>query len=120
MKFTTGEIISIGIGRLCCPIDGVYRILNFLTGDNLFTHQLPRAMRTSQQWVRDQHPWLAQLEPRGCTPETWCTWLADVEDRFGQEHELTALPDGAWKRMDPVNEAISMVGDPAKVIVVAP
>lgn len=53
MKFTTGEVISAGTGRLCCQMDGVYRILNYLTGDNLYTHQLPRAFKACEAWVRE-------------------------------------------------------------------
>ena len=39
-------------------MDGIYDILNFLTGDNLYTHQLPRAMRECEPWLR------AQLAPK--------------------------------------------------------
>ena len=45
--FHIGDILSVTTGRLVSPrrMDGVYDILNFMTGDNLFTHQLPRAAR---------------------------------------------------------------------------
>lgn len=118
MKFTTGEIISAGTGRLCCQMEGVYKIMNFLTGDNLFTHQLPRAFRACQAWVRKQCPWLENLNEADCTTETWKTWLADAESKYGKEHELEPLPAGQWHQCDPIQEAVELMEDKSKVIVV--
>jgi hypothetical protein len=44
-EFHIGTVLSITHDALLSPdhIDGVYSILNHMTGDNLFTHQLPRA-----------------------------------------------------------------------------
>lgn len=46
-EFHIGDILSITTERLVSPrlIEGVYDILNYMTGDNLMTHQLPRASR---------------------------------------------------------------------------
>ncbi len=41
--FPLAQVLSITTGRLFCDMDGIYEILNFLTNDNLFTHQLPGA-----------------------------------------------------------------------------
>ena len=116
MKFTTGETISAGTGKLCCPMEGVYRILNFLTGDNLYTHQLPRAFHACEAWVQQQHPWLSQLDTTACTPTTWRQFLADAEERFGKEHELQPLSAGQYESTDPVLEALEMF--PAKDVTV--
>ena len=43
--FGLGALLSVTTGRLLCEIGDLYEILNHLTGDNLFTHVLPRAMR---------------------------------------------------------------------------
>ena len=44
-EFHLGDILSITTGYLVSRrhMKGVYDILNFMTGDTLFTHQLPRA-----------------------------------------------------------------------------
>lgn len=117
MKCTTGEIISVGTGKLCCSMDKVYEIMNFLTGDNLFTHQLPRAFEACKEHVTAQHPWLEQINEEDCTPETWKEWLAGVENDYGTEHELTALPPGEWLIVDPVVEAEVMFGKDKVVVV---
>lgn len=108
MKFTTAEIITAGTGKLCCQMEGVYKILNFLTGDNLYTHQLPRAFRACEAWVIEQHPWLKELDESKCNPETVWEWLADAEARFGKMHELQPLPQDRWLSKGPVAELLEM------------
>ena len=116
MKFTTGEIISAGLGKLACDLEGVYKIMNFLTGDNLFTHQLPRAFHSCEAWVIEQHPWLRELDTSALNPQTWRVWLADAETRFGKMHELLPLPEGQWHSVDPIREAVELMEDKTKVI----
>ena len=60
-QFHLGDVLSITTGRLVSPrhIDGVYDILNFMTGDNLFTHQLPRAFDECKPYLVAQFPQLA-------------------------------------------------------------
>lgn len=118
MKFTTGEIISAGLGKLCCEMDRVYAIMNYLTGDNLFTHQLPRAFHACNAWVKQQHPWLNELDETKCNKDTYRAWLADAELRFGTEHELEPLPFGQWRSCDPVSELIQLTENKDNIIVV--
>ena len=63
-QFHLGDVLSITTGRLVSPrhIDGVYDILNFMTGDNLFTHQLPRASDECKPYLVEQFPQLATTE----------------------------------------------------------
>lgn len=42
-SFPIAVVLSATTGQLLCDIGEVYKILNHTTGDNLFTHQLPRA-----------------------------------------------------------------------------
>ena len=62
-EFSLGDVLSITTGRLLsdCHMDGVYDILNWMTGDNLFTHQLPRAAEKCEPWLIEQYP---QLDPK--------------------------------------------------------
>jgi hypothetical protein len=93
-------------------MDGVYETLNFLTGDDLFTHQLPRAFRTVQPFVLDQHP---QLRPLGecvkaVTAANWREWLDEQVAKYGESLPLTPIPPEAWTHVDPLAEAEQMVG----------
>lgn len=59
-QFHLGDILTITTGRLVSPrhMDGVYDILNYMTGDTLFTHALPRASRECEEPLREMYPWL--------------------------------------------------------------
>jgi hypothetical protein len=64
------DVLTVTTGRLVSNrhIDSVYDILNFLTGDELFTHQLPRASRECEPWLKAQYPQLFESNPG----EAWC------------------------------------------------
>jgi hypothetical protein len=50
-QFTLGEVLSIATTKLLTPFEGVYRILNWMTDDSLYTHQLPRACDECKPWL---------------------------------------------------------------------
>ena len=108
--FTTGEVLSAGTGILCCEMGGVYRILNFLTGESLFTHQLPRAMRACESWVKHQCPWINEVDASQCSPETVVGWLAAIEAKVGKTHILKPLPAGGYEARHPLEELGDMIG----------
>lgn len=57
MKVSLKKAFSILDGRLSTDIGDVYEMLNYIFDDNLFTHQLPTAMRTivaiNPKWFQD-------------------------------------------------------------------
>ena len=57
MKVTLKQAFSILDGRLSTKMDDIYEMLSFVFSENLFTHQLPSAMRAIQatppQWFID-------------------------------------------------------------------
>ena len=89
-EFPLGVVLSITTGKLLCPIGDVYDILNFLTGDNLFTHQLPRAMREWAQKLeakakyvvsssRSDFPWQNTIKVEGDLREAISALKAKTE-----------------------------------------
>jgi len=109
-SFHLGDVISAAFGVLVSPrhMEGVYDTLNFLTGDNLYTHQLPRAGRAVQPFVLQQHPQLAPIAEAcaACTTENWCEWLDQQIALYGERLELTPMPAGAWTHIPPLDEPI--------------
>lgn len=119
--FPLGEVLSIITGKLLCDIGGVYRVLNFLTGEELYTHQIPRAMRVCQPFVAWLHPDLAALDWSGVNTSNWQAWLGAQVARFGPTRELAPLSPHAYEPQDPIDEAIEMMGgDVSRVIVLRP
>lgn len=118
MKITTAELITVGVGNLCTSMERVYDLSNFLTGDNLFTHQLPRAFKAYMPWVKKQHPWLNDL-PK-IDGDNFKQVIKDAVEKHGDSHELQAMPNGEWQSCDPIQEAIDMVGKDKVIVVQTP
>ena len=76
--FELGDVLSVTTGRIVSSrhIDGVYAILNFLTGHDLSAEQLPRAADECEPWLRRQFPSL--MEDSAGMPER----LADMDLRI--------------------------------------
>lgn len=119
--FHLGDILSVTHDRLLSPrlIAGVYDILNFMTGDNLYTHQLPRACRECKPHLLQQHPQLAQIDASSVTAENWQAWLAEQVSAFGETLPVSPLPEHAHEFIDPVSELAEIV-HPSKIITVDP
>lgn len=116
--FHIGDILSVTTGKLVSRrhIEGVYDILNFMTGDTLYTHQLPRAADECRPFLIEQHPALAEAEARGVDAETWSGWLDEQATRFGETLEVRPLPEHAHEFVDPLSEAAENV-HPNRIII---
>ncbi len=107
-RFHLGDILSVTTGRLVSNrhIDGVYDVLNHMTGDNLFTHQLPRASEECKPHLMAQHPDLAEVP----VPDEFDgvahveSWLAEQVARFGEYRDVAPLAAGDHTRIDPLTE----------------
>lgn len=125
-RFHLGEVLSVTTGYLLSPdgIDGVYRILNWMTRDKLFTHQLPRAARECAPFLRRCFPALAAISPpdrlKGQPQrEAWMAWLGELVKQHGEEFEVPRLPSDIHDFKNPIQELEEMVGKD-RVIVVKP
>jgi hypothetical protein len=106
--FHIGDILTITTGRLVSPshIDGVYAILNWMTGDNLFTHQLPRGMDECAPSLRAQFPDLADVE----VPDDFGgydgvrAWVEQQAIIHGDTREVAPLAAAEHTHIDPVTE----------------
>ena len=114
--FHLGDILSITTGRLVSPrhMDGIYDLLNFMTGDSLFTHQLPRACEGP---LLAQHPDLAAIEvPEEFSGEEGVrAWLAEQVARYGETRKVAPLHADDHTRIDPLTE-MRKAAPQAKVI----
>lgn len=107
-RFHLGDVLSITTGRLLAPdgMAGVHAILDYMTGDTLFTHQLPRALRECAPELLRQHPWLADIvEPAEFTGRAQVEeWLAARVVQHGEHVDVTPLARGDHTYIDPLQE----------------
>jgi hypothetical protein len=128
--FHISDVLSATTKRLVSSrgMDGIYEILNFIIGDNLFTNQLPRAMDECEPWLRAQFPQLFPDNPlmmgllsgldsnieqvEGDRAPTVARWVEAVRTAFGLPENLPVyeLGAGMHTRIDPIEEAEAMVG----------
>ena len=112
MKFKIQDVLSVATGTLCGDIGGVYEVCNFMTGDNLFTHQLPRAFESVSPVIYSQHPellkaniasFVAAAASNEITKENILDYQAEWIREFGEEIELAPCAD--WVYKNPIQEA---------------
>lgn len=110
-SFHLGDILSITTRRLVSPsgMSGIYEILNYMTRDNLFTHQLPRAMRECAPELLRQYPQLADIDAKVVTPENFKDWLAEQVAKYGEELPVSRMKAEDHERIDPMSELVEKV-----------
>jgi hypothetical protein len=109
--FHIGAIVSVTTGIFACK-DGIgelYKILDFLTQDTLFTHQLPRASDECRPWLKKWLPWLDEINTN-ITEENHKEWLVNIENKYGKYFALEPIPYNKHKKIDPIKELVSKVG----------
>lgn len=106
-QFDTADVMSVVTGRLMGDIGGVYKVLNWMTGENLFTHQLPRVGREARPVLLAAHP-LLQLaidEAEQVTPENFKEWRQTWEDRYGPTIAVPKFTADTHEHIDFMSEA---------------
>lgn len=116
--FHIGDIISGYTGVLMTHngIGAMYELYNFLTGESLMTHQLPRVGRELKPLIAHQLPFLRSVDVSEVNTENWQEWLALYVNKFGEYHSLVPVAQSAITKKDALEEAQEMFGD--NVIVV--
>ena len=116
--FHIGDIFTVITGRLMSPrqMDGLREILNFMTGDRVFTQQIERALKECKYSLLEQYPQLNNLDTSGLTSEKWQDWLNQQIEIFGEYLTVRPLPEGQHEFRDPLKEAVEVAGDTDKVI----
>lgn len=125
--FHISDVLSISTGRLVSTrhMAGIYEILGWMTGESLMTHQLPRAMRECAPVLFGQYPALREVrlpDDPDCLGniDKRHAWLTEQAKHLGSHMAIAPLPKRDPQYDTPVADAIEMVGDATKVIVVEP
>jgi hypothetical protein len=117
--FHLGDILSITTDVLVSPrhIDGVYDILGYMTGDTLWTHQLPRASKECAPWLLRQHPQLMDISSDGIGPDNWREWLDGLVATYGEELNVEPIPKDDHVHKHPAEEAVEMMGKDRVIVI---
>lgn len=122
--FHIGDIITITSGCMVSlkGIGGVYEILNWMTGENHLTHQLPRASRQCEPILKDLYPDLATIVipnfdhvPEIDQAGHWYDWLGQQVVKFGETLPVPKII--GHTAVDPIAELFEMKGAENVIIV---
>ena len=108
MNWPINVIISCETGKLLGEVGQMYQFLDWMTGDKLFTHQLPRAMRFCKPFLEEQFEWLKDCKGEEITPENALEYLDHQIALHGETVEVNSLPEGVWMKKDPMVELVEM------------
>lgn len=120
-EFPTEMVLSVVADVLLCEIGGIYEVLNWMTGESLFTHQLPRVGREAAPAIVAMHPELstAIAESDQVNGDNWREWLATWKARYGETIAIPLLTIAEHERIDPISELAEKV-HPDRIAVVSP
>lgn len=123
MKFRTSDVLSVSTGTLLPrkdgtnAVEGLYQVLNHMTGDNLMTHQLLLALPIMRPYLVAEHPWLDDVEvPMERDLKVLEDWVDGLVAEHGEQMEITAHPE-SWGDHNPIEDLYTLKPD-ANVIVV--
>lgn len=87
-SFLLGDILTVSTGVLLTSMDSVYYILNHMTQDDLFTHQLIIASPIMREELIRQLPFLGDIvKPVGLSTREDCDeWVQLIAGHAGEWH----------------------------------
>lgn len=109
--FATCDVLSTITGILIGPIGGVYQVLNWMTGESVYTHQLPRISREASPVLVARHPALQRAidEAEQVNSENWQQWRQTWEDRYGPTIIVPKFTAETHESIDPLSELAEKV-----------
>lgn len=113
MEFKTGAVLTVSTGRFLCEngFEDLYKLLNHMTGESLYTHQLVRASEVAKVYLWREFPELINVtvpDEFENEDEIWA-WLNAQKETLGETFDVSPLPEGAYLSQDPIVELIAMV-----------
>ncbi len=127
LTVTTGRLLTEPRGNRDNGIGDLYAILNHMTGDSAFTHQLARFMEECKPWLLRRFPELAKVDVAVLDQsmkdhggaEGVKRWLDSlIAAGYRAEYDVPPIPKGSHEIKNPVEELGEMRGADEEVIVV--
>lgn len=103
---TTGQIISLGDGRLACDIGEVYTAVNLLLDENISTIGLLSAGEYLEPRIQAKFPWVKELPDLNINDNMSSEhkalvvkkWVKSISEQVGETHEVPDMSDKWVKR----------------------
>lgn len=117
--FPTDDVLSTVTGYFVSinGISGVYNVLNWMTGESIYTHQISRISKEAAPVILAAHPNLAAAyeEAKLVNQENWRVWRRTWINRYGPTISVPKFTIDQHERIDPLSELVEKV-HPDKII----
>lgn len=128
--FRLSVVLSIIRRRHYARMEDINKILEFMTGDRLWDHQLLRVADECRPYLVRQFPQLSTRKMTSAIAELHRlladksgaekkkvgeAWLAKQARKYGKTFAVKPLAAGVHKHKDPIMEVIDMMGGPDNV-----
>ncbi|MVA28742.1 hypothetical protein [Agrobacterium vitis] len=117
--FPVGAVLSVVTGVMVSEtgVGGIYAVLNWMTGESVYTHQIPRICREAEPVILLLNPTLqkAKDEAKAVTRENYKEWLQTWKNRYGEEIPVPILTIAEHERIDPLSE-LAEFASPDRII----
>lgn len=115
----TADVLGVVTGRLLGNIGGIYQVLDWMTGESVYTHQIPRICGEAAPVLLALHPQLAEavIESERVNRDNAREWLATWTARYGEAIAVPKLSADQHERIDPVSELVEKI-HPDNIIIV--
>ena len=92
-KFHIGDVLSITTKKLVSleGMAGIYQILDYMTGESNYTHELGRAGNACRPVLLEQFPQLKEETGEGVNSDNWKNYLKEMEVKYGEFLEVKKL-----------------------------
>lgn len=110
-EFNIEVVLTITTGRLLCNIGEVYKILDYMTGESLFTHQIPRASNICREYILRQYPNLPTEKEANEYPineKNYNDFVKLWQEKYPDPLPIAKLPNNAYESKHPIKEAEEM------------
>lgn len=99
-QFHIGDVLSVIAQRNLGPngMEGVQNVLEYMTGDGVWTYQIGKAAEACTKPLLEMHPFLASIDTSHVTDANHQAWLHDIVNQHGNSLFLTPLQDGEYVR----------------------
>ena len=108
--FDLGTVLTVTSGRVFTSIDNFYDILNYLSNDKIYTHQIPRVITIAKSYVLERYP---QLDGVGKdvvinNKQDVETFIGEQKSIYGDSFVLSPMTGEIYQHIDPIDELIGM------------
>lgn len=119
-QFHISVVMTVIGGKLLCQTEEVYKFLNYMTGESVFTHQIPRVMREAGPVLLKQHPQLKGVTvPEFVNVDAVHAFVEALCTEYGDYVSVIPMDVNEHESIDPMSEAAEMF-PPDKIITVSP